>query len=47
MFIFRNEDYTKDIKGTMRNLFNFLHLGKYMYIEPQREKTNNVDSDHV
>lgn len=26
MFIFRNEDYTKDIKGTMKKLFKFLDI---------------------
>ena len=32
-FIFRNEDYSKNINGTLREVFKFLDIGTYSLVE--------------
>ena len=38
-FIFRNEDYSKNINGTLREVFKFLDIGTYSLVECVKDAT--------
>ena len=38
-FIFRNEDYSKNINGTLREVFKFLDIGTFSLVEYVKDTT--------